>query len=175
MAERQSSSAPVRREESGIARRTAGGPFSTMQRLISEMDRMFDDFGLGRRLGRSSLLSASGAGLWAPDVDIVQRDNELVITADLPGLSKDEVTVDVTDNVLTLQGERKREHEEEKEGIYRSERSYGSFYRAIPLPEGAITEQARATFRDGVLEIRLPAPPASTKGRRIEIQEGRTT
>ena len=105
----------------------------------------------------------------------MQRDNELVITADLPGLSKDEVTVDVTDNVLTLQGERKREHEEEKEGIYRSERSYGSFYRAIPLPEGAITEQARATFRDGVLEIRLPAPPASTKGRRIEIQEGRTT
>ena len=68
-------------------------------------------------------------------------------------------------------GERKREHEEERDGVYRSERSYGSFYRVIPLPEGAITEQANANFRDGVLEITMPAPPAS-KGRRLEITEG---
>jgi HSP20 family protein len=72
---------------------------------------------------------------------------------------------------VMIHGERKRELEEEHEGLYRSERSYGSFWRVIPLPEGAISEQAKASFRDGVLEITMPAPPTS-KGRRLEITEG---
>lgn len=108
---------------------------------------------------------------WAPQVDVFQKNNELTIKVDLPGLKKDEVTVDISDDALTIHGERRRESEEEREGFYRSERSYGSFYRVIPLPEGAITEQAKAAFRDGVLEITMPAPPA-TKGRRLEITEG---
>ena len=74
---------------------------------------------------------------------------------------------------LTIQGERRREQEEERGGVYRSERSYGSFKRVIALPEGAITDQAKATFRDGVLEITMPAPPEHvTRGRRLEITEG---
>jgi HSP20 family protein len=72
---------------------------------------------------------------------------------------------------VTIQGERRGEKEEEREGYYRSERSYGSFCRVVPLPEGAMTEQAKANFRDGVLEITMPAPPTS-KGRRLEIAEG---
>ena len=81
--------------------------------------------------------------------------------------------VEVTEDAVTIQGERRREHEEERGGVYRSERSYGSFYRAIPLPEGAMTDQAKATFKDGVLEIRMPAPPEQvTRGRRLEISEG---
>jgi HSP20 family protein len=108
--------------------------------------------------------------MWAPEVEVFQKNNELTIKADLPGLRKDEVSVELTDDAVTIQGERKREHEEEREGVYSSERSYGSFYRVIPLPEGAITEQANANFRDGVLEITMPAPPAS-KGRRLEITE----
>ena len=131
---------------------------------------MFDDFGFGRRTNVPSLWGEGQAGMWAPDVEVAQKNNELVITADLPGLSKDEVTVEVTDEAVTIQGERRREHEEEREGVYRSERSYGSFYRMIPLPEGAMSDQAKATFRDGVLQITMPAPPAS-KGRRIEIEE----
>ena len=87
-------------------------------------------------------------------------------------MKRDEVSVDITDDAVTIQGERKREKEEEREGYYRSERSYGSFCRVVPLPEGAITEQAKATFKDGVLEIAMPAPPTSTKGRRLEIAEG---
>jgi HSP20 family protein len=169
MAERQSSGVPARRE-TGLARRGAG-PFGTMQRLMNEMDRMFEDFGFGSRW-RPSFMSEAGAGLWAPDVDVIQRENELLIRADLPGLTKDDVSIECTDDALIIQGERRREHEEEREGMFRSERSYGSFYRTVPLPEGAITEQAKATFRDGVLEVRMPAPPAS-KGRRIEIEEGR--
>jgi HSP20 family protein len=72
---------------------------------------------------------------------------------------------------MTIQGERKAEHKEEREGYYRSERSYGSFYRVIPLPEGAMTEQATANFRNGVLEVTMPAPPAP-KTRRLEISDG---
>jgi HSP20 family protein len=138
--------------------------------MADEMDRMFDDFGLGRRWA-SPLWRETSAAAWAPDIDVVQKNNELTIRADLPGLKKDEVSVEVTDDAVTIQGERKREHEEEREGFYRSERSYGSFSRVIPLPEGAITDQAKADFHDGVLEIKMPAPPAS-KGRRLEISEG---
>jgi HSP20 family protein len=149
----------------------SSGPFRTLQRMADEMDRVFDDFGLGRRW--SSGRRQFGTEIWAPDVEVFQKNNELTIRADLPGLKKDEVTVEVADQAVTLHGERKREVEEEREGIYRSERSYGSFWRVIPLPEGAITEQAKANFRDGVLEITMPAPPASTsKGRRLEIGEG---
>jgi HSP20 family protein len=104
---------------------------------------------------------------------VFHRSNEFVVRADLPGLSKDDVKVDVTDDRITIQGERKREHEEEREGVYRSERTYGSFSRVIPVPEGTITDQAKATFKDGVLEIVMPAPPEQVRrGRRLEITEG---
>ena len=104
-----------------------------------------------------------------------QRNNELVIRADLPGLTKDDVKVDVTEDAVTIQGERRREHEEGREGVYRSERSYGSFCRVVALPQGAMTDQAKATFKDGVIEITMPVPPESVKrGRRIEITESTT-
>ena len=146
-------------------------PFRTMQRMADEMDRMFDDFGFGRRWLRPSSRE-TGAELWAPEVEVFQKNNELTIRADLPGLKREDVTVDITDNDITIQGERKHEKEEEREGYYRSERGYGSFCRVIPLPEGAISEQAKANFKDGVLEITMPAPPAS-KGRRLEIAEAK--
>ena len=104
------------------------------------------------------------------DIDVVQKNDQPLIKADLPGLKREDVTVEITDDAVILQGERKHDEEEEREGFYRSERSYGSFYRVIPLPTGAITEQAQATFKDGVLEITIPAPPAS-RGRRLEITE----
>lgn len=122
-----------------------------VKRLAAFATRAFDSSGRIR--------STSEVQEWAPDVEAFHRNNELVVRADLPGLTKSDIKVDVTENQITLQGERKREHEEEKGGVYRSERSYGSFYREIPLPEGAITEQAKANFKDGVLEITMPAPP----------------
>lgn len=175
MAERQISQAPAR-EERGVSRRQqvvgwAESPIRAMQKFAEEMDRMFDDFGLGRRWERSSLFGGAGAGTWAPEVEVFQKNNELTIRVDLPGLTRDEVSVEVSDNAVTIQGERRREHEEDREGIYRSERSYGTFFRTIPLPEGAIADQAKATFRDGVLDVTMPAPPAG-KGRKLEITEG---
>lgn len=173
MAERQTAMTPTREEgRFGLSRPLdwSGTPFRALQRFADEMDRMFDDFGLGRRWN-APLWQETGAGAWAPEIDVFHKNNELTIRADLPGMKKDEVSVDITDDAITIQGERKREREEEREGFYRSERSYGSFCRVVPLPEGAITEQAKANFRDGVLEITMPAPPAA-KGRRLEIAEG---
>ena len=112
---------------------------------------------------------------WSPQIDVSQKNNELVVRADLPGLTKDDVKVDITDDAITIQGERRKEHEEERGGVYRVERSYGSFYRTIPLPDGAMTDQAKASFKDGVLEITMPAPPEQvTRGRRLEVTEGAT-
>lgn len=169
MAERRTEIAP--REEHRLAQRQSG-PFGLLERFADEMDRMFEEFGFGRSSSRAPL----AAGItWAPQVEVSQRNNELVVRADLPGLTKDDVKVDITENALTIQGERRREHEEEQAGIYRSERSYGSFYRVIRLPEGAMADQAKATFKDGVLEITMPAPPEQvTRGRRLEISDARS-
>jgi HSP20 family protein len=147
-----------------------GSPLRAVQRMVDEMDRVFDDFGFGRRQWLRPSWPEMGADIWAPDVEVFQKNNELTIRADLPGLKREDVTVEITDNDVCIQGERKHEKEEEREGYYRSERGYGSFSRVIPLPEGAITEQAKANFKDGVLEITIPAPP-TPKGRRLEIAE----
>jgi HSP20 family protein len=169
MAERQTAMTPIRRL--GLSRPWWGGsPLRTWDRFADEMDRMFEDFGIDRR-GAGPFWRETGSEAWAPEIEVFQKNNELMIRADLPGMKRDEVSVDVTDNAVTIQGERKREHEEEREGVYRSERSYGSFCRVIPLPEGAIADQAKANFHDGVLEITVPAPPAA-QGRRLEITEG---
>jgi HSP20 family protein len=163
------------RSSSALASRSAN-PFSMLDRFAEEMDRVFENFGFG---GLRSRQSGGGFGLWpggdmwTPELEIFQRNSELVIHADLPGLTKDDVKVDVSDNQVTIEGERQRHHDEEREGFYRSERSYGRFYRTIPLPEGVIADQAKATFKDGVLEVTIPAPPESARrGRRLEISEG---
>ena len=175
MAERQTAITPTHEDSRSARQRPSSwqsSPFNALQRFADEIDRMFENFGLGRRPERSSLWHEP-ADVWAPEVEVFQRNNELTIRADLPGLKRDEVTVEVAENAVTIQGERKREHSEEREGFYRTERSYGSFSRTIPLPEGAITEQAKASFDNGVLEITMPTPPAS-KARRLDISESAT-
>ena len=92
--------------------------------------------------------------------------------ADLPGLKKDEVKVELTNDLLTISGERKEEKEEKREGYYRSERRYGSFFRQIPLPEGAKTDTAKAKFTDGVLEVTMQAPAREPQKRVLEIKQG---
>jgi HSP20 family protein len=122
MADRTTAITPAREERrTGLSRPLgwSGNPFRVMQRLVDEMDRMFDDFGVG---GRSPLSRETGGQIWAPDVEVLQRNNELIIRADLPGLKPEEVSVDVTENSVIIHGERKQEHEEEREGYYRSER-----------------------------------------------------
>jgi HSP20 family protein len=165
------------RGETRIARREPLAPltpFRMLDRFADEMDRVFDAFGLGHGWlqPRTEWLRSATTGEWLPEIEMFQRGDQLVIHADLPGLKKEDVKIDVTEDTLTIQGERKREHEEEKEGVYRSERSYGSFFRVVSLPEGAMSDQAKATFKDGVLEVSMPAPPSTLKQpRRIDIGE----
>src|SRR5690242_12323943 len=147
----QNTPAPSRQSETLPSRRQwSGSPFQMLERFADEVDRMFDEFGL---FGPVRSRGSAGTTTWMPRIDVTQRSNELVVHADLPGLTKDDVKVDVTEDAITIQGERHREHEEEHEGVFRRERSYGSFARTIPLPQGAIVDQAKATFKDGVLEI----------------------
>lgn len=170
--DRQTSMTPSRDERRLVRPDAASGvsPFRAFQRFADEIDRMFDD--VGRRWGGlPAWRERTTTDVWAPQIEVFQRENELVIRADLPGMKRDDISVEITEDAVTIQGERRQESEEEREGVYRSERVYGSFYRVIPIPEGAITEQANGSFRDGVLEITMPVPPKS-KGRRIEISEG---
>ena len=179
MAQKTTDIAP--RERQAITPRvplSESSPFRMLERFADEVERVFDDFGFGRswlgpRQGRSWLRTPRMARteVWAPDIEVSQQNKELLVRADLPGMKKDDVCVDVTDDAITISGERRQEEETERGGIYRSERSYGSFCRTIPLPEGANADQAKATFKNGVLEIRMPAPEQATRGRRLEIKE----
>jgi len=177
-AKREPETAIARREQ--IANLRTVSPFAFMRRLNEEMDRVFGDFGfgrglasgLGRELGRFADLEGS---MWSPQVEAFEREGKLIIRADLPGLTKNDIDVDITDDAIKIRGERRQEKEENEEGYYRSERSYGSFYREIPLPSGVNREEANATFRNGVLEISMPAPARQPSSRRIEIGEGAET
>jgi HSP20 family protein len=146
-------------------------PFALLGRLAEQMTSVFTEAS-GPRTSRQ----AFGTSLWSPDIDVFQRGNELVVRADVPGVNPDNIAVEISDDAITLSGERSEEREEERNGVYRVERSYGSFHRVIPLPEGAITDQAKARFKDGVLEITMPAPPEQvSRGRRLEISKESTS
>jgi HSP20 family protein len=153
-------------------------PMAFMRRFAEEIDRVFEDFGL--RLpsffGRGRELLRREVGLipaeWSPRIDIQEQDGKMTVRADLPGLSKDDVQVEVVSGLLTLKGER-RQQKQEQRGVYSySECSYGSFYRAIPLPEGVDPSRAVAEFHNGVLEVTLPVPTrAETRPKVVEVVE----
>jgi len=165
-----------RKEGTEIAR--AGGtlpalwasPFGFMHRFTEEMERFFEEFGTGREW--LTWPREWGEDRWRPDIEMFEKDGQLTVRADLPGLTKNDIKVEVTDEALTIHGERKKEHEEKGEKFYRCERSYGSFYRVVPLPEGVSPECVNATFHDGVLEVTMKAPVAAAKvePRRVEVK-----
>jgi len=150
------------------------GPFAWMRQMQDQLDRAFSSIWSGS--GTTSSWSPDnvfGPSDWSPAIDMFQRGNDLVIRADVPGLSKDDITVDIADDQVTIRGERRYDHEEERDGVFRSERSYGSFCRVVPLPQGAIADSAKATFNNGVLEVVVQAPSFDVRrGRRVEIKEG---
>ena len=154
--------------------RTARDPFAVLRQMTSELDRFFErPFDTAFRWPSLAATASADVARWAPQIDVFERDNRLVTRVDLPGLKKEDVKVEVTDGYLTISGERKSEQrEEEKDNVYRCERSYGSFYRAVPLPEGAKLEDVKATFADGVLDVSVPLPAkVETKPRTVKIEE----
>jgi HSP20 family protein len=146
-------------------------PFSLMRRLSDDMERIFEEGWGARRLPRLFRGLELADARWTPDLEMFERKGELIVRADLPGMTKDNVKVEVSDGELVIQGQRKEEKEQKEKGYYACERSYGAFYRAVPLPEGVKADEARATFRDGVLEIAMPAGKTPEKhGRQLEIK-----
>jgi HSP20 family protein len=151
-------------------------PWELMRSMSEEIDRLID--GLS---SRSTALGTTTRGTrpasdfgsyftaaWTPPVEVIQKPNAIVFRAELPGLKADEVNVSVNDGLLTISGERKQEHEEKRDGFLRSERSYGTFYRAFSLPEAADEDKVVASFKNGVLEINVPVSERE-RGRRIKV------
>lgn len=159
-------------KDAALARsRAARDPLTFLRQMTSELDRVFDrPFDTAFRW--PPLAGTGRDGIWAPQIDVFERDNRLVTKVDLPGLKKEDVKVEVSDGYVSISGERKSEREEEKDNVYRCERSYGSFSRAVPLPEGAKLADVTATFADGVLEVSVPlAAKAEAKARTVQIDE----
>jgi HSP20 family protein len=144
--------------------------------MQDDMDRMFAQaLGGGLMSAGQGSGSSGGMGTWAPAIEVKQRGNDLVVSAELPGIQPDEVHVEVNQDALVIQGERRQEQSSDEGGVHRTERHYGQFYRAIPLPEGANADQAKANFQHGVLEVTVPMPNARSQSRQIPITSGSLT
>ena len=152
-----------------LAKREAR-PFGLLRQMTTELDRMFDE---PFKFEWPNFEALTETTAWAPKVDVLEKDNRLITRVDLPGVTKDNVSVEIVDGYLVLTGERKNESEEKKDDFYRAEREYGTFCRAVPLPEGVKPEDVKATFANGVLEVSVPLPAKvePPKARKIEIQE----
>jgi len=127
-------------------------PFELMDEWMRNTDRAFP-------------VKANGTN-WMPALECKMTENELVFTAELPGLKPEDVKVEITGDTITIQGEKKAETKEEKDGYYRTERRYGNFYREMALPEGAKPEEAKATIANGVLTVKVPVPPVALPAKR---------
>jgi HSP20 family protein len=142
-------------------------PSRELTSLQGEMNRLFNTF--------FDTPAGGGNGgsyrRWVPAMDLVETEDTYVLRADLPGLSEEDVTIEVENNVLTVAGDRKAEHESKGEGYYRVERAFGSFSRSLTLPEGVDPEAVAASFDKGVLEVRIPKPE-ETKPKRVSISVG---
>jgi HSP20 family protein len=159
--------------------RSSYSPFAIMRQGLDEMDRWWSQLGWSRgwtspSSGRGILSQMSQMGQqlgdWAPAIEAFQRGSDFVVRAEVPGMNRQDLNVEVGDDSLTIRGERRHEHEDDREGVFWSERSYGSFTRVIPLPPGTITDSAKASFNNGVLEVVMQAPSADARrGRRIDI------
>ena len=159
---------PWKRKEEGMTVRRQESPFEMWR---SEMDRLFDRALSTLPMGGG--ISDRMSGHLFPDVDVKDADKEVKITAELPGVKEKDLTVTIDEGGLMLRGEKREEREEEKADHYLAECSYGSFFRQIPLPDGLLTDDAKAKFKDGVLKITIPKSPdmeSKRKALKIEVE-----
>lgn len=143
-------------------------PFSMMRRMSEEMDRMVERF-IGRTPGFSA---AGGLSQWTPAVEVSQQGNEMIINADLPGMSREDVKVEVRGDKLIIEGQRQESEQSSDPLLRRSERRFGRFYRMVALPQGAVTDAAQATMSRGVLQVRMPVADMQSSGRIIDVRQG---
>lgn len=155
-----------RDKEKRPASESGSNPLVTLQR---DINHVFEDF--WNRVengwnGRSNVV-----GMFGPSTDVTETDKSVDVSVELPGMTEDDIDISLSSDAMTIRGEKKIEHEEERKGVYMSERSYGSFYRTVPLPAGVDTDKADATFKNGVLTISLPkTAEAQAKIKRIPVK-----
>jgi HSP20 family protein len=139
--------------------------FDEMRRMWERMDEM-----MGNLWEEPVLpdLKEKDIEVRRPDIDIIESDKELIVTSDIPGLTKEDIDLKVTEDSLEISAESKREEKEEKEGYLRRERSYRKFYRKVPLPKHVVPSEAKANYKNGVLEVRL-TKKEETKSTKIDI------
>lgn len=140
-------------------------PFQELASIRESMNRMFEDF-FGRR---GTLPALSEEGLWQPAVDVIEKDNEIIVKANIPGVDPKNVEVNVTDDAVSIKGEMKEDKEEEGANYYRRERYYGSFRRVVPLGVKVKADEAKARFKNGTLEIIIPKAEEA-KGKTLTIE-----
>ena len=129
-------------------------PMKSMFNVPSRFDTLFDSFFFPTRADSGQ----EGIWSWNPVVDVYENDNAIVVKAELPGVDKEQISVNVEGRILTLKGERKTENEAKEENYYRRERTYGSFERSFTLPAEVDPESIKAEYKDGVLKIEVPKP-----------------
>jgi HSP20 family protein len=144
-------------------------PVRELGTIQNEMNRLFNSF-----FDTPTPTNGNALRRWVPAMDLLETETHFVLKADLPGMSEADVSIELDDNVLTVSGERKSDHEERKAGFYRVERSSGSFRRSLTLPEGVDPESVQATFANGVLEVTVPKPAQRTP-RKVQISVGGAT
>jgi len=148
-------------------------PFIGLSRGEREMDRMVDDF-FDRRMRPwwpERWLGARGGEIVAPAVDVYEEKDEIVVKAELPGMDKHEIQVNISDSELILKGEKKKEEKIEEENYYRCERSYGAFRRTVELPKDVQADKIKASFKNGILEVRLPkTKEAKTREIKVKVE-----
>jgi len=146
-------------------------PFMDLTRWDRDMDRMMDDF-FGRRFRPwwpDRWFRTDEMEVRAPVVDVFEDKNDIVIKAELPGMDKDNIEVNLTDNTLTIKGEKKKEEEVKEENYYRCERAYGSFVRSVELPKAVHADKVKASFKNGILEVRVPKTEEA-KAKEIKVK-----
>ena len=145
-------------------------PFDELTSLRESVERLFDDFFTGRRGGRRTSGGMVPA-VWEPAVELFETDNEVVFRGEMPGIDPKNLDVSVTEDTMTIKGETRAEEQQQGRNYYRRELRYGSFQRALPLPSPVQGDQAKATYKDGILEIRIPkAERAKAKSIKVEVE-----
>jgi HSP20 family protein len=144
------------------------GETAPLATLRNEMDRLFDSF-VREPLGMLDWPAFMGGEKWWPAIDIAESDKEITVRAEIPGIDPKELDVTVTGNQLVISGEKKESSEKKEKGFYHSEARYGSFRRAIPLPEGIDSEHVDANYANGILTLKLQKTPAAV-AKKIEIK-----
>jgi HSP20 family protein len=147
-------------------RQNGSNPLVSLQR---EINNVFDDF--WRKIENGWSGRGEVVGMFGPSTDVTETDKSVDVSIELPGMTEKDIDISLTSDAMTIRGEKKIEHEEERKGVYMSERSYGSFYRTVPLPAGVDADKADAKFKNGVLTVSLPkTAEAQAKVKRIPVK-----